>query len=121
MDKIDSEEFRINKMIIRAVVVVLVVFLLSLTTCGIHRNTYNPDETRAEAIVNASRIEMRKAEHSSEMARIKILQEMVGDGIDPITARCGVEGWEESDDEICLASVTSGIVKANEAARLENQ
>ena len=121
MDKIDSEEFRTNKMIIQAVVVVIVVFLLSVTTCGIHRGTYNPDEARADAIINASQIEMNKAEHNAEMARIKILQGMVNDGIDPITARCGVEGWEESDDEICLASVTSGIVKANEAARLENQ
>mgnify|MGYP000742822313 CR=1 FL=1 len=102
----DEREFLMNRMITRAIAIVVTILFLSVTTCTVHMNSYNPDEARAEAATAAVGIQVSQQKHTEEMARLKMVEELIATHkVDPIAARCAVEGWTLTTKEVCLELV----------------
>lgn len=108
-----------RRLLVYAAVTAFSIFILSLTTCTVHMNTYNAEEAKAEiATVNAQaklKLEHNQQEHDAEMARIAAIQKMIDAGnVNPIAARCAIDGWENlSGSELALceaASHTSPVI-----------
>ena len=108
-----------RRLLVYAAVTAFSVFVLSLTTCSIHMNTYNADEAKAElATVNAQAkitLEENQQLHDAEMARIAAIQKMIDEGnANPIAAKCAIEDWEDYSNaelELCEAAAhTSPVI-----------
>ena len=79
---------------------------LMLTTCTMHMNSYNPEEAKAQAIITKAKIERDTAANTATLERLKVVKGLIRDQkVDPIAARCAVEGWTEKTSDVCLALV----------------
>jgi len=102
----DEREFMLNRLITRTIAAVVVVIFLSITTCTMHMNSYNPEEAKAEAAATKAKIEVQEAKHTAEMARLKLVEELISkEKVDPLAARCAVEGWDDESAAVCLEIV----------------
>lgn len=91
----------------------IVLIVLSMTTCTMHSNTYDPERLREEAEmkkveveIERAKIDIHRAELTKEQAELKTLERLVKLGVNPIAARCGVYGWQSdrngNDDTACI-------------------
>ena len=108
MSELNSQdrELVLNKFITKCIAITVSVIFLSMTTCSIHMNSYSEAEGKADAARAVGTIEIAKEKHIAEMARLKVVEDLIAKNIDPIAARCAVEGWTEQTSNVCLQLVT---------------
>lgn len=91
----------------------IVLIVLSMTTCTMHSNTYDPERLREEAEIKKveveierTKIDIQRAELAKEQAELNTIERLVKLGVNPIAARCGVHGWQSdrnnNDDTACI-------------------
>ncbi len=105
-----DEEKKNERIIIYAIAGTLCFMMLAMTSCAVHMNSFTPEEERAEVAITKAKteaqIEMSKQNHLEEMARLKQVADLIKrDNLDPIAARCAVEGWTEETSNVCLELV----------------
>ena len=88
-----------------------------------HSNTYDnermragAEQTRAEKelvqIKNSGKKELAEIKSTSQIKQTEAIERLIAKGIDPVAARCAIEGWEKSDDgEICERVSDKGKLK----------
>jgi len=129
IDKVNAMET--ERFITLVVASCFILFMLMLTTCSIHMNTFNAGEEKIESaqiIAKAKartaeilaevdvqkaetqgEIDIAKQEHEAEMERLKVVERLIKDqDVDPIAARCAVEGWSESNNPVVCQQVVVG-------------
>lgn len=113
LKELDPDGRLLNKLMYVVAGVIIVIFL-SMTTCTMHSNTYDPQRAKeetaeAEAKYKAAEadaeVQLAKAKLESQIAseKLKTLENMVKDGANPIAARCAIVGWEP-DDVPCIVA-----------------
>jgi len=93
----------------------ILLIMLMMTTCTMHSNTYDGERIREEAAAQKNEIELakqkaivRQAEIQADKERLEIIERLIKSGINPVAARCGINGWTVvHDDPTCL--VAAGI------------
>ena len=96
-----------SKIIIRAIAGTVCLAMLSLTTCVMHSNTYNEAQGKVVTIKVQAEVEMSKQKHLEGMERLKVVENLISNKqVDPIAARCAVEGWTDKTSAVCLALIT---------------
>lgn len=92
----------------------LMFVVLSMTTCTMHSNTYDPDRLREEAKIEQVKVELEryKAEtirqtNEISKARLESLEKMVANGVNPIAAGCAIMGFK-NDDVGCIVAAAGG-------------
>ena len=91
---------------------VLCIFI-SFTACTMHSNTYDVARSKAEALrlkeevliqmeKGKAKIRIAETKMDAEAKRLDAMERLVIKGINPLAARCAVEGWDkESEGAIC--------------------
>jgi len=98
MDKEERLVHFIGKMIFATVV----VFIVTVGGCTAHSNYFDGERNLTEAeIVQAQAVKV-KAQAEVNKAKVESIKQLIDDGINPIGARCAVEGWKnDSDRKLC--------------------
>jgi hypothetical protein len=92
-------EIKTEKLVSLLVAGCFSVLVLSITTCSVHMNMFNPGEVKLKAAEANAKIEISRQEHTEEMERLKVVERLIIDSkVHPIAARCAVEGWKNNDD-----------------------
>jgi len=91
----------------------LICIFLFFTACTMHSNTYDTARSKAEALVLKEEVTIQRvksqaataiaeAKRDAEAKRLDAMERLVIKGINPLAARCAVEGWnKESEGAIC--------------------
>lgn len=101
-------EERIFRLAIYAIASCFVILVLTIGGCTMHSNAYEPDVAREEAGQKLAELEIKKIAVEAEAAKIAVLKGLIESGINPVSARCGVMGWDTKDpgsESICNAAV----------------
>lgn len=71
----------------------LLIIFLSMTTCTMHSNSYDPDRIREQTALKTAEVDVERAKLANKEKELKIIERLVALGVNPIAARCGVHGW----------------------------
>jgi len=85
---------------------ILIIFL-GFAGCTVMVSLDDADEANAHA-------EIIKAHQLDDIAKIAAIKELIADGIDPMTARCAVYGWDDKNINeilICQGADRTVIVR----------
>ena len=80
---------RLLRQLMYTVGAVIIVFFLTVGGCTMHGNAYQPE-------VEKEYTEQMKIESAAELQRIKAVQELIDQGVNPVAARCAIRGWNGS-------------------------
>jgi hypothetical protein len=108
----DSEESRTIKFVARVVAGTVIAVIAIVGGCSMHGHVYEADNIRAEAAVQAEKTKAAAAEYEADKAKTDAIASMVNSGVNPIAAKCAVNGWMSNDDT-CMA-IGLAIGKGNE-------
>jgi len=132
-----KEFFTWQKLAVIGATIVLSIFFSGITSCQKEAQKYNADNTAAHAEyqqiikeAEAKRYEItRKAdayyEEVTEQADnmdLIIIERLVQEyGINPVAARCGIDGWRDSsvDKNMCLSAVQIDINAKSQRLTIE--
>jgi hypothetical protein len=102
----ESEPVATIKYIARLILVGVIIVFTIVGGCTAHSNTYDADRKRAEAEYKAEAVKGEIARAEAEQAKIETIRKMTMDGgINPIAARCAVEGWNDRSDTCKLIGI----------------
>jgi len=104
-----TPEHRIWRLVIISIATFLVVVFLGMTTCTMHSNTYDDARARADAEKIRAQKELAQIENTTKAKQIEAkakqieaIERLIAKGINPVAARCAVEGWKgDSNGQIC--------------------
>lgn len=108
-----NEEKLLNRLMFVAAGVLAIIFL-SMTTCTMHSNTYDPQRLKEEAVslqseyamqtaISKHKLETIKLAEQAKIEKIKTMERMIKDGANPVAAACAVHGWN-NDDIACIVA-----------------
>ncbi len=100
----DTNEYdvKINKAVSIALAVAFIVFVGSIAAYNIHANVYKSQNTAAETELVQARMKLESEQNEA-------IQTLIGDGVNPIAARCAIVGWvRESSTSLCASFVRDG-------------
>ncbi len=84
-----NAEERLLRQLMYTIGAVVIVFFLTVSSCSMHSNAYEPD-------VEAEYTKQIQAKAVAEQHRIKALKELIDSGVNPVAARCAIQGWSGS-------------------------
>lgn len=104
-EKMSVEDFKIttNKIIYLGFTSLLVT-VLAMTTCTMHSNTYDSERLEQEVKVamvevqlEQKKLEIKELAVKGEAAKLEIIERMVKNGTNPISAACAILGFNQED------------------------
>ena len=93
-------EYNLNKRVLYVVGFCFCFLVTFVSSCTMHSNAYEPDLLKEQT-------ERARANAESNISQSKAIKELINDGVNPIAARCAIEGWNNSnsnDVAICTAA-----------------
>ena len=80
-------------------------------------NMSSPEDVKIASSEAKAQIEISKQEHQESMEQIKAIDKLITETeVDPIAARCAIQGWKGSNT---MQSVCMAIVKRTEITKEE--
>ena len=96
----DSDQ--IAKIAIYCATTFLVVLFLSFVGCSMHSNSLDGERNKTEAIKIEAQAKLEEAQSQTELKKIESIKELINKGVNPLAARCAVEGYKDiGDAAIC--------------------
>jgi len=96
--EIPTEADRLYRLMVYAVASVLVIIMLSIVSCTMHSNAYEPELEAAMTEQVIAEAEVAKIRVQAEADKLKTLKELIDSGVNPVAARCAITGWSGSTD-----------------------
>ena len=95
MSDLNEHNVKCTKFTCIALAIAFTVFVSGIAAYNIHANVYESQNTAAETELVRARMELGSEQNEA-------IQALIGDGINPIAARCAIVGWvRESGTSLC--------------------
>ena len=106
---------RIERIITYMIGTCIVTLFLTVGSCTMHSNSIDPARLKEEATIKEAEAKLSAQRLLLEKEQLKTLERLINQGINPIAARCAVEGWDKNrPDVVCVSAVNSPNTKRPE-------
>lgn len=97
-----SEQERVIRFVAKIVAGVIVLFILSVTSCTMHSNTYDAERLAEEAKIEQIEADKAKLRSEVEKQRITAMEKLIAEGKNPVAVRCAFqESLSQQHRESC--------------------
>ena len=98
----------IERLITYAVAICFIALVLTIGSCTAHSNSYDPKRLKEEAAVKEQEVKIQHERLMFEKERSAAIERLVDKGVNPIAARCAIEGWDKkATDVVCVSAVNA--------------
>jgi len=106
---------RIERIVTYVIGSCFVAFVVTIGSCTAHSNSIDPDRLKEEAVIKEAEVKLSAQRLILEKEQLMTLERLINQGINPIAARCAVEGWDKNKpDVVCVSAVNSPNTKRPE-------
>jgi len=106
---------RIERIITYMIGTCIVAFFVTVGSCTMHSNSFDPARLKEEASVKEAEAKLSAQQLLHKKEQLATLERLINQGINPIAARCAVEGWDKNKpDVVCVSAVNSPNTKRPE-------
>ncbi len=99
----DQDEAKLFRMMIYAIGTIIIVFFLTIGGCTMHGNAYEADVEKQMTAQKIAGIEIVKETEATKREKLRIFEDLVRNGANPVAVRCGMGGWGSITSDACLA------------------
>jgi len=105
----EDREAEVFKYGIKMVAITIMVVVISMASCSMMPDFIDAETAKVETAKSTSTVKISAQKHTEEMAKIAAIKKLIEEQkVNPIAARCAVEGWEDSS-KVCIAAITGKV------------
>lgn len=95
---------------IKMVAITIMVVVVSMASCSMMPDFIDADTATVETAKTDGQVKISGQKHTEEMAKIAAIKKLIKEQkVEPVAARCAVEGWTDKDSKVCMAVVTGKV------------
>lgn len=107
----EEREAEVIRYGIKMAAITIMVVMASFASCSMMPDFVDADEAKVKEAEYKGNVALAEQKHKEEMAKIAAIEKLIKeDKVDPIAARCAVNGWDRND------SVCEKLVKEEKKA-----
>jgi len=92
---------------IKMLAITIMVVVVSMASCSMMPEFIDAETAKVETAKTDGQVKISAQKHTAEMAKIAAIQKLIEDQkVDPVAARCAVEGWDDVFSKVCMATIT---------------
>jgi len=103
----EEHEAEVMKYGIKMVAITIMVVVVSMASCSMMPEFIDAETAKVETAKTNGQVKISAQKHTAEMAKIAAIEKLIKEHkVDPVAARCAVEGWDDVFSKVCMATIT---------------
>jgi len=103
----EDHEAEVLKYGFKMLAITIMVVVVSMASCSMMPEFIDAETAKVETAKTNGQVKISNQKHTADMAKIAAIERLIKEHkVDPVAARCAVEGWDDVFSKVCMTTIT---------------